>query len=75
MIDADFEGGSMDNVEDAIEQLDKAGRPYIMFLLSSMAEGRTVINLTPNSKQLFRELYEEKVLDELLEVALYGEDE
>lgn len=75
MVEADFEGGSMDNVEDAIEQLDKAGRPYIMFLLSSMAEGRTVVNLTPNSKQLFRDMYEEGILDELLEVVLYDGNE
>lgn len=73
MIDADFEGGSMDNVEDAIEQLDKAGRPYIMFLLSTMAEGRTAVHLTPNSKLLFRDLYEDGMLNEMLELVLYGD--
>jgi hypothetical protein len=74
MIDADFEGGSLDNVEDAIAQLDSAGRPYIMFLLSTMTDGRIITQLTPNAKQLFRDMYEEGSLDELLETALYGEE-
>jgi hypothetical protein len=74
MLDADFEGGSLDNVEDAIAQLDSAGRPYIMFLLSTMTDGRVVAQLTPNAKQLFRDMYEEGSLDELLETALYGEE-
>jgi hypothetical protein len=74
MIDADFEGGSMDNVEDAIAQLDSAGRPYIMFLLSTMADGKVIAQLTPNAKQLFRDMYEEGVLDEILETTLYGEE-
>ena len=74
MLDADFEGGSLDNVEDAIAQLDDAGRPYIMFLLSTMTDGRVVAQLTPNAKQLFRDMYEEGSLDELLETALYGEE-
>lgn len=74
MIDADFEGGSMDNVEDAIEQLDKAGRPYVMFLLSTMTDGRVVTHLTPNSKILFQNMYEDGILDEMLEDALYESD-
>jgi hypothetical protein len=74
MLDADFEGGSLDNIEDAIAQLDDAGRPYIMFLLSTMTDGRVVAQLTPNAKQLFRDMYEEGSLDELLETALYGEE-
>jgi hypothetical protein len=74
MIDADFEGGSLDNIEDAIVQLDSAGRPYIMFLLSTMTDGRVVTQLTPNAKQLFKDMYEEGTLDELLEAALYGEE-
>lgn len=65
----------MDGVEDAIEQLDKAGRPYIMFLLSTMTDGRLVLHLTPNSKILFRDMYENDVLNEMLEDALYGDDE
>lgn len=73
MIEADFEGGSLDDVEDAVDKLDAAGRPYILFLLSTMADGRIVTHLTPNSKQLFRNLYEEGVLDEMLEQALYEE--
>ena len=74
MIDADFEGGSLDNVEDAIAQLDSAGRPYIMFLLSTMTDWRIITQLTPNAKQLVRDMYEEGSLDELLETALYGEE-
>jgi hypothetical protein len=74
MIEADFEGGSLDNVEDAITQLDNAGRPYIMFLLSTMSDGRILTHLTPNSKQLFRELYENGMIDEMLEDALYEKD-
>jgi hypothetical protein len=74
MIDSDFEGGSLDNVEDAIEQLDNAGRPYMMFLLSTMTDGRMVIHLTPNSKILFQNMYEEGILNEMLEDALYGHE-
>ena len=75
MIEADFEGGSMDDVEDAIDQLDKAGRPYIMFLLSTMTDGRVVLHLTPNSRILFQSMYEEGILNEMLEDALYRDDE
>lgn len=75
MIEADFEGGSMDDVEDAIDQLDKAGRPYIMFLLSTMTDGRVVLHLTPNSRVLFQSMYEEGILNEMLEDALYRDDD
>lgn len=75
MIEADFEGGSMDDVEDAIDQLDKAGRPYIMFLLSTMTDGRVVLHLTPNSRILFQSMYEEGILNEMLEDALYRDGE
>jgi hypothetical protein len=74
MIEADFEGGSLDNVEDAVIQLDNAGRPYILFILSTMSDGRVLTHLTPNSKQLFRELYENGMLDDMLEDALYETD-
>jgi hypothetical protein len=74
MIEADFEGGSLDNLEDAVVQLDNAGRPYILFVLSTMSDGRVLTHLTPNSKQLFRELYENGMLDEMLEDALYEKD-
>jgi hypothetical protein len=74
MIEADFEGGSLDNVEDAVIQLDNAGRPYILFILSTMSDGRVLTHLTPNSKQLFRELYENGMLNEMLEDALYDKD-
>jgi hypothetical protein len=74
MIEADFDGGSLDNLEDAIVQLDNAGRPYILFVLSTMSDGRVLTHLTPNSKQLFRELYENGMLNEMLEDALYEKD-
>ena len=74
MIEADFEGGSLDNLEDAVVQLDNAGRPYILFVLSTMSDGRVLTHLTPNSKQLFRELYENGMLNEMLEDALYEKD-
>jgi hypothetical protein len=74
MIEADFEGGSLDNLEDAVVQLDNAGRPYILFVLSTMSDGRVLTHLTPNSKQLFRELYENGMLNEMLEDALYDKD-
>jgi hypothetical protein len=74
MIEADFEGGSLDNVEDAVIQLDNAGRPYILFILSTMSDGRVLTHLTPNSKQLFRELYENGMLNDMLEDALYETD-
>jgi hypothetical protein len=74
MIEADFEGGSLDNVEDAVIQLDNAGRPYILFILSTMSDGRVLTHLTPNSKQLFRELYENGMLNDMLEDALYEKD-
>lgn len=75
MIEADFEGGSVDDVEDAIKQLDEAGRPYLMYFLSTMSVGRLVVNLTPNSKELFRNMYEDGVLNAMLEDILYREDE
>ena len=65
MIDADFEGGSVDDVEDA----------YLMYFLSTMSVGRLVVNLTPNSKELFRNMYEDGVLNAMLEDILYREDE
>jgi hypothetical protein len=39
-----------------------------------MTDGRIITQLTPNAKQLFRDMYEEGSLDELLETALYGEE-
>lgn len=73
MIEADFGGGSLDDIEDAIQLLDSAERPYILLLLSTMSDGRIVFTLTPNSKQVFREMYEEGALDEMLEEVLYGD--
>lgn len=75
MLEADFEGGSVDDVEDAIKQLDEAGRPYLMYFLSTMSVGRLVVHLTPNSKKLFRDMYEDGVLNAMLEDILYRDDE
>lgn len=74
MIEADFEGGSMDEVEDALEQLDKACRPYVMFLLSTMNNGRVVTHLTPNSKILLQNMYEDGTLSKMLEDALFKDE-
>jgi 2-succinyl-5-enolpyruvyl-6-hydroxy-3-cyclohexene-1-carboxylate synthase len=62
----DFEGGSFDFIEDGVELLQEAEKPFVLIVLSNLEGGRIFTHLTPKSKEFLKETILDGTLSNLL---------